>query len=668
MRLAGSFRPGRRLGLALALLVLAGDARGASAPDWLVRAAKQPNPRAVGDAPAVVLLLDHELSVSGGGVATTRERRAVRFVKASGAVHAAAFVRYLTDTERVSDLRAWVLRTDGGVVPLRKDEIVDAAASPQDAFNESRLQYLDASRQVTPGDVFGYEWTRKGPELFGQLDWPFQDRLPTLSSRLSVALPEGWTVAASTLEGPAPRETREGARTTWEIENLPYIPDEVLAPDESTLAPRVAVSWKRPAAEAGPVPSNLAFGSWEAVSRYLAELSEAQAEPSAAVKARAAELTAGAATEKAKVEALCRGVQKLNYVSVQLGMGRGGGYKPHVADEVLRKGHGDCKDKATLLRSLLRAAGIRSWGVVLYSGDSSFVRKEWPSPQQFDHMIVAIEMKEVPEGAPAVVEKDRPPLLLFDPTSETVPFGDLPASDRFGWGLVVRAEGGSLVRMPGAPAGGFLEERTVRGAVRTDGSVAVRFEWQAQGPQGDSLRRLSLALTSEGLARDLESFLSGSLTGVRVASPRLTEPAPGRSGLETDLAGSTQARALPGGLLLLRPAIVSWSPLPNLPPGPRVLPILLVAKRFRATYELALPPGCAIDDLPAPIRTETPYGRVSSEVVERDASLVVRQELDLGGAGGKSVVEVPAAEYEAVRAFFSKVRDALNPAVVLKKP
>jgi hypothetical protein len=521
---------------------------------------------------------------------------------------------------------------------------------------------------VNPGDVFGYEWTKKGPELFGQLDWPFQGRLPTLASILSVVLPEGWTVTASTLEEPAPRETRAGARTTWELADLPYIPDEVLAPDESTLAPRVAVNWKRPAGEAAAAPSNLSFPSWESVSRYLAELSEAQAEPSAAVKARAAGLTAGATTENAKAEALCRSVQKLNYVSVQLGVGRGGGYKPHAADEVLQKGHGDCKDKATLLRSLLRAAGIRSWAVVLYSGDSSFVRKDWPSPQQFDHMILAIELKEIPEGAPSVAERDRPALMLFDPTSETVPFGDLPSSDRFGWGLVVRPEGGALVRMPGAPAGGFLEQRTVRGAVRFDGSVAVRFEWQAEGPQGDSLRHVSLAFTADGLARDLESLLSGSLNGIRVANARVTEPAPGRSGLETDLAGQTQARALPGGLLLVRPAIVSWSPLPTLPPGPRVLPILLVARRLRTTYELGLPPGYTVDDLPAPIRSRTPYGSIVSEVVEKDARLVVRQELDVGGDGGKSVVRVPAAEYEAVRAFFAAVRDALNPAVVLAKP
>jgi hypothetical protein len=656
--------------LAWLLAAVAPESTAAAPPEWLVQAGGRPSPPAASDAPAVVLLSDREVTVSGRGVLSTRDRRAVRCLKASGAVYAAAVVSYLTDTERVSDFRGILLRADGTVVTLGKDEIVDAAASPQDAFNESRVQVLDASRQARPGDVFGVEWTKKGPALLSQLDWPFQDRLPTLASRLSVLLPEGWSVTAASVEGSAPRETKDGTRTTWVLEDLPYIPDEPLAPHLSTLAPRIAVSWRRPAGDtdAPGSGSGLSFQSWDEVSRFLSELSEQQAELGPAVRARALELTAGSSTDLARVEDLCRNTQKLSYVSVQLGMGRGGGYRPHTAADVLLKGHGDCKDKATLLRSLLRAVGIRSWAVVLYSGDSSFVRKDWPSPQQFDHMILGIELKEIPAGAPTVTEPGRPPLLLFDPTSETVPFGDLPASDRFGYGLVVRPEGGTLVRMPGAPPGGFRELRAVKGGIQEDGSIAVRFEWQADGPMADVLRSLTLSLSRNDFARALEDLLSGSVNGIRVANSRLTEKAAGRAGLETDLTGQTHARALPGGLLLFRPAIVSWNPLPVLPPGPRILPIVLVPKTVEATYDLLLPPRNAIDEIPEPVNLVTPYGKVVSELFEQEKRLVLRQKLTLGGDGGDSVKVVPAAEYEAVRAFFSAVRDALNPAVVLRRP
>lgn len=664
---AGRVRSRLRLTLAVSVLSFAPGAAGASAPRWLVEAAARPSPSVATEAPAVELLLDHEIAVSRKGVVTTRERRAVRLLKASGSSWAREAVFYLTDTEHVSDFDGWVVRGDGSVIVLGDDAVADVAASPDDAFNESRIRFLDASREAGAGDVVGFEWTRKGPSLLGQVDWPFQGRLPLVSSRLSVTVPEGWTVAASSLEGPAPRETRTGDRTTWELQDLAYIPEEPLAPHVSVLAPRIAVTWRAPAG-AGPTSAEVGqtFESWPEVSRFLSSLSEAQAEPTTAVRDHALARTRGATTERAKVEALCQAAQKLAYVSVQLGVGRGGGYRPHSADEVLRKGHGDCKDKATLLRSLLRVVGVRSWPVALYSGDSSFVRKEWPSPQQFDHVILAIELKELPEGAPTVSEAGHGTLVLFDPTSETVPFGDLPASDRFGWGLVVRPEGGTLVRMPGSPKGGFLEERLVTAAIRPDGSIAGVLTWRAEGPMADSLRHLSRSLSAEGLARGLEESFSDTLTGIRVESGRLAAPATGSSGLEIDLTGQTQSREMAGGLLLMRPAFASWSPLAALPAGPRTLPVVLVPKRMRATYELQLPAGHAVDDAPDPVEVVTPYGRVVSEVRRREKGLVLFQELALGDGSG-TVRFVPAAEYEAVRRFFAAVRDALNPAVVLKR-
>jgi transglutaminase-like putative cysteine protease len=47
---------------------------------------------------------------------------------------------------------------------------------------------------------------------------------------------------------------------------------------------------------------------------------------------------------------------------------------------VLARNYGDCKDKAALMRALLKAAGIDSYAVIIYSGDRHFVRPEWPGP------------------------------------------------------------------------------------------------------------------------------------------------------------------------------------------------------------------------------------------------------------------------------------------------
>ena len=66
----------------------------------------------------------------------------------------------------------------------------------------------------------------------------------------------------------------------------------------------------------------------------------------------------GRATDIDKIQALYDYVAKnVRYVSLSFGLGR---YQPHDAGEIFTNEYGDCKDKATLLSSMMRAAGISS--------------------------------------------------------------------------------------------------------------------------------------------------------------------------------------------------------------------------------------------------------------------------------------------------------------------
>ncbi len=47
-------------------------------------------------------------------------------------------------------------------------------------------------------------------------------------------------------------------------------------------------------------------------------------------------------------------MQNIQYISIQTGLGRGGGYRPHASNEVFAKSYGDCKDKANLMRAMLK--------------------------------------------------------------------------------------------------------------------------------------------------------------------------------------------------------------------------------------------------------------------------------------------------------------------------
>jgi hypothetical protein len=101
----------------------------------------------------------------------------------------------------------------------------------------------------------------------------------------------------------------------------------------------------------------------------------------------------------------------IHYVGLDFGIGR---YQPHQADDVLSNEYGDCKDKHTLLATLLKASGIEAWPVLISS--SRPLDPDIPSPAQFDHLITIVPL----QGK----------LVWMDSTAEIAPVGVLFASLR----------------------------------------------------------------------------------------------------------------------------------------------------------------------------------------------------------------------------------------------
>jgi transglutaminase-like putative cysteine protease len=165
--------------------------------------------------------------------------------------------------------------------------------------------------------------------------------------------------------------------------------------------------------------------TWHDLSAWASGFYDPPAEVTDAIRAKAAELTASANTELDRIRAVAAFVQKTNYVAVEINLARGGGFQPHAADQVLARHYGDCKDKATLMRALLKAAGIESYAVVIYARDRQYVHPEWPSPNQFNHAIVAVRISAQTK-LPTVVEHPKlGRLLIFDSTDPVTPVGNL---------------------------------------------------------------------------------------------------------------------------------------------------------------------------------------------------------------------------------------------------
>jgi hypothetical protein len=184
------------------------------------------------------------------------------------------------------------------------------------------------------------------------------------------------------------------------------------------------------------------FSSWNEVSKWMNNVMDPQAVPSEPLAAKARDLVSNHHKEFDRIEAIGRYVQGLSYLAT------GGAHRPQPASQVFANSYGDCKDKANLVRTMLRSVGVEAWLAAINTGESGHAFADRPSLGQFDHVIVAIRVSDKVRAESVAKYRAFGRLLFFDPTDEHVPFGQLPARDLGIHALIVAAENGKLVRMP----------------------------------------------------------------------------------------------------------------------------------------------------------------------------------------------------------------------------
>jgi tetratricopeptide (TPR) repeat protein len=291
----------------------------------------------------------------------------------------------VTPAENVQDMPADVTRQAPFYSDIREKQVAVKALDSGDLLEyEFRIQ---VQKPLIPGQFwYSYDFFKTGIVLQEDL-------------QISVPLDRYVNVQSPDLKPTVSNQARNKVYT-WSTANLQSEP-----PDQNQNPLMV---------EEPPPPAVLltTFHSWDEVGQWFHALEQPQVVPTAQIHAKADELSRGAANEMDKLHAIYNYVSlKIRYVGIAFGLGR---YQPHAAADVLSNEYGDCKDKQTLLTSLLAAEGIKSFAVLVNS--SRKIDPAVPSPGQFDHVIAA-----VPQG------KD---FIWLDTTAEVAPFGFLPANLR----------------------------------------------------------------------------------------------------------------------------------------------------------------------------------------------------------------------------------------------
>jgi hypothetical protein len=639
----------------LAVSLTAGD----DVPGWVREIAAQQTPAYPAKVALVTLLDDVSLTIGPDGRQITRERGAVKVLQ-HGRKAPGAYCLYNPKTGKVREFQAWLLPPAGKPTVFGKNAVVDRSLSDKYDFDEERVKVVEAGGDLAPGAVFAWEIVDDEKTVFTADEHSFQDGPePVLLSRYSLSLPSGWVASGALFNHEALEPQISGTAYTWELRNLPWIEPEQHSPGLHALAPRLGVNYYP---EDAVKPGLRPVRKWRDVSVWQAALMDPPAAVTDAIRSKAAALTAGSTAELDKIRAIAAFVQKTNYVAVEINLARGGGYTPHSADQTLARNYGDCKDKATLMRSLLKAVGIEAYPVGIYYGDRQYVRPEWPSPFQFNHAIIAIRVSHETKLPTVVENRTLGRLLIFDPTDSVTPVGNLPESEQGSHALIVAGSDGDLITVPLLPPDRNRVESTADAQLRADGSLAAHLQRLYCGQQASHLRYMATYEKSDELKRTFEETLSNRLGGLTLQK---IEPADRLADdqfqLNMDVAVKQFGQVLQGRLLMVAPGTLGRRTTYAFPAKPRTLPVRLEAEAFQDSVAIAMPPQFKVDEIPDPVQLSSAYGSYKATWRADKDKILFEQSLEV-----KSTT-APAAEYTQIRQFFEKVESAQNSAVVLVK-
>jgi transglutaminase-like putative cysteine protease len=553
-----------------------------------------------------------------------------------------------------------MIRANGSVKKYGKDQTADVISDPNDIYDEYRVKSIDASADAEVGVVFGYQSVSEETPLFNQDVWNFQNLLPTVVSRYSLTLPSGWKAKSVVFNHTNIEPTVNGSTYVWELRDLPPIKREAASPTMRNLAPLVAINYFP--GEGGNSNGYKAFESWAQVSRWGTELHDPQSIPDETVAAKARALTANSKNEFDRIKAIARFVQGLQYISIDIGIGRGNGYRPHAASQVLAKAYGDCKDKANLMRAMLKTLGITAYPVFIYSGDATLVREEWPSPTQFNHCIIAVKVGDETQAPTVIQHPTLGRILIFDATDESTAVGDLPDHEQGSFALVVAGDAGALMRMPVLAPGLSQLERETDVVLASDGSITALVKERSIGQTAVSERRAFRQLSNSEYKGMIENWVTQGASGAKVSRMLPTDDNVGGGfGLDVDFSAASYAKSMQDRLLVFKPAIVSRRESVFLTEPTRQHPVVLDSHAFTENVRVTLPAGFEVDEMPDPVKLEAPFGTYKTSYEVKGGQLLFTRSL------AQRAGTIPAAQYQTVRNFFERVRAAEHAPVVLMK-
>jgi transglutaminase-like putative cysteine protease/lipopolysaccharide biosynthesis regulator YciM len=598
-------------------------------PQAIIRAAIEHPPQA-----ADVVLADirvQELLSSGLDRLHVQQ---IFFIGTDAAVdaHRVTSVRYSPGADQLTVLRARLWKKNGAV--LEAQELGD-----RDAAEDISMYYDMRARQLRfagleKGDFLELEYsiaptTRTANGYFGQLVL-FSGHNPVQLKRYVLLAPAEQKIFVHT-EKVAPAIARtENSRQVfvWEFRALPALPHEPHSPGITEISPYVHVS---------------TAADWKQLGSWYADLIRPQFALDSSLQSELQRILQEAKNDREKIAAVQEFVvRSTHYVALEFGIYS---YKPYPVSQIYTRRFGDCKDKASLMIAMLRAAGIEAEIALVRTRSLGDVAESPASIAVFNHAIVYVPKYE----------------LWLDGTAEYAG-RELPLEDQGALALTVNLSGAAqLRRIPMSRAADNYTRHTIQATLSPSGMIQFHGSTVTRGEEAPGLRH-ELAVPEQQLdifRRELaEVFPTVQVDRVAVR---------GAEELSRDVSVEFQ-----GALTNFRQKPVvslssSWMPrsyVAALAMSSTRTQDLVLSSPWSTEEEIhiALPEGAEVTTLPRDQNLTSSFGSVRLHYKKSGGQIVIQSRVEFEKA------RVNAQDYPAFRQFCAQVERSFRNEITVSLP
>jgi cellulose synthase operon protein C len=612
--------------------MLAMDAQYLIDPAMLVKDAFA-NPPAAADT-ALADIRVQELLASGLDRVHVQQ---IYFVGSESAVdaHRVSTIRYSPSTEelRVIHARAW--KPNGLVLDAQELGDREYADTPVSMYYDMRLHQLRFAG-LEKGDVVELEYSlapRRSSApysgYFGELVL-FAGRGPEQLKRYVLIAPAAQKIFVHAEKiAPATASVRDGSQVfLWESRSIPALPREPRSPGVTEISPYVHVS---------------TMGDWKQLGSWYADLVRPQFALDQALQDELARVTNGLHTDKEKIAAIQEFVlRSTHYVALEFGIYS---YKPYPVTQIYARRFGDCKDKASLMIALLRAAGIEAEIALVRTRSLGDVVAEPASIAVFNHAIVYVPKYE----------------LWLDGTAE-YSGRELPLEDQGALALTVNLSGAAQIRhIPMSRAADNYTRHIIRGELSAQGVIQFSGSTTTRGEDAPGLRH-DLAIREQQLdmfRRELaEVFPSVQVDSVAVHGAEVLS-----SSVSVEFQGALNSPQYKRVVTLSS----SWMPrsyVAALAGASARTQDLVLPSPWTTEEEIhiALPEGAEITTLPRDQNITGAFGSLRLHYKKSAREVVVQSHVQFEKA------RVSAQDYPAFRQFCSQAERSFRNEITLSLP